>query len=186
MHLRTRAIRLALLAVASVLAIVSVAVPAGAHVSINPGSAAKGSFTIFSFSVPNERDDASTTQVEIAFPTDHPIEFVSAQSKPGWTASVEKQELAKPVKTDDGEITKAVTKITWTGGQIGPNEFDLFTVSAGPLPTKGKKLEFKALQTYSDGEIVRWIESQAKGAPEPEHPAPVLKLTGKAKGHGHD
>ena len=57
------------------------------------------------------------------------------------------------------------------------------TVSAGPLPTKVKTVEFKAVQTYSDGEVVRWIESTPKGGPEPEHPAPTLTLVGKSKGH---
>ena len=50
-------------------------------------------------------------------------------------------------------------------------------MSLGPLPT-ADQIVFKALQTYSDGEIVRWID-EAAGA-EAEHPAPVLKLTKKA------
>jgi uncharacterized protein len=54
-------------------------------------------------------------------------------------------------------------------------------VQAGPLPKNVGQLEFKALQTYSDGEVVQWIEPTVKGGDEPEHPAPVLKLT-KAKG----
>ena len=32
----------------------------------------------------------------------------------GWTVAVEKTTLAKPVKTDDGDVTEAVSKITWT------------------------------------------------------------------------
>jgi len=45
--------------------------------------------------------------------------------------------------------------------------------------------EFKAIQTYSDGEEVRWIETQAEGAPEPEFPAPTLTLTaGSGDEHG--
>jgi hypothetical protein len=35
---------------------------------------------------------------------------------------------------------------------------------------------FKALQTYSNGEVVSWIQEATEGAEEPEHPAPVLKL----------
>ena len=35
---------------------------------------------------------------------------------------------------------------------------------------------FKALQTYSSGEVVRWIEEPAEGAEEPEHPAPQITL----------
>ena len=68
--------------------------------------------------------------------------------------AVEKTTLAKPVKTDDGEVTEAVSKITWTAtaGGLEPGQFDLFTISAGPLPTKPNKLTFKAIQTYSNGE----------------------------------
>ena len=44
------------------------------------------------------------------------------------------------------------------------------------------QIVFKALQTYSDGDIVRWIDEPADGV-ELEHPAPVLKLT-KATGDG--
>ena len=64
-----------------------------------------------------------------------------------------------------------------------PGEFDLFTISAGPLPTNTGKLTFKAIQTYSDGTIVNWIQATVKGAPEPEHPAPVLTLTKASSGH---
>jgi uncharacterized protein YcnI len=122
-------------------------------------------------------------KLEVTFPADHPIPFVSVQPTPGWTWSAEKVSLAKPIKAEGGSITEAVSKITWTGGQIKPGEFQLFTVSAGPLPTNTKSLEFKALQTYSNGEVVRWIESTPKGGPEPELPAPVLKLSGKSKEH---
>ena len=178
-----RAFRAAVAAAGVALVILLAAVPAGAHVSIKPDVAQKGSFSVFSFSVPNESSTASTVKLEVTFPTDHPIAFVSVQPIPGWTWSAEKTTLAKPIKTEDGDITQAVSKITWTGGAIAPGEFQLFTVSAGPLPTKAKSIEFKAVQTYSDGEVVRWIESTPKGGPEPEHPAPVLKLTGKATGH---
>ena len=164
--------------------VVLAAGPAAAHVEIDPGTAPKGSTTTFSFRVPNEKDNASTTSVEVDFPTDHPIAEVLVQEKPGWTFTVEKQTLPKPIKSESGEVTEAVSKITWTGGQIQPGGFDLFPVFAGPLPTNVSQLEFKALQTYSDGDVVQWIEPTVKGGAEPEHPAPVLKLTKARKSHG--
>jgi uncharacterized protein YcnI len=164
-------------------ALVAAAVPASAHVSIKPEAAPKGSFSVFSFSVPNEQDRAGTVKVEVTFPTDHPIGFVSVLPIPGWTWTAETTKLATPIKSEGEEITEAVSKITWTGGEIEPGEFQLFTVSAGPLPTDAKQIEFKAVQTYSNGDVVRWIESTPKGGPEPEFPAPVLKLVGKAKSH---
>jgi uncharacterized protein YcnI len=158
---------------------------AGAHVTVVPSAAAKGSFTILSFSVPNEEPAANTVTVQVDLPTRYPIAFVSIQPKPGWSADVQKSTLAKPVKTSDGEVTEAVTQITWTAtaGGLRPGEFDLFTVSAGPLPTNTRQLVFKTIQTYSDGTTVSWIQQTVKGAPEPAHPAPVLKLTAAASSH---
>jgi hypothetical protein len=63
---------------------------------------------------------------------------------------------------------------------VGPSQFGAFTVLVGTLPAKPSKVVFKILQTYSDGTVVSWIEPVVKGAPDPEHPAPVLRLTGKA------
>jgi uncharacterized protein YcnI len=171
--------------VVGVLALASL--PAGAHVSITPSSAPKGGFQVLSFNVPNEEADANTVKLEVTVPTKNPIAFVSYQPMPGWTVEVEKTTLAKPVKSDDGEVTEAVSKITWTatGEGLAPGQFDLFTISAGPLPTKPDKLTFKAVQTYSNGEVVNWIQQTVKGAPEPERPAPTLTLTAAKDDHSH-
>ena len=45
----------------------------------------------------------------------------------------------------------------------------------GPLPESGQMI-FKALQTYSDGTVVRWIDEPSTDGTEPESPAPVLKI----------
>ncbi|MGQ0715859.1 MAG: YcnI family copper-binding membrane protein [Pseudonocardiales bacterium] len=150
---------------------------ASAHVTVNPRTAQQGGYTKVAFRVPNERDTASTTQLEINFPTDHPIVSVSTRPVPGWTSTVQKTTLAKPITTSHGQITETVSKITWTGGKIAPGTFEEFDVSLGPLPTDTDQLVFKALQTYDNGEVVRWIDVAPPGAAEPEHPAPVLKLT---------
>ncbi|MHA6761729.1 YcnI family copper-binding membrane protein [Streptacidiphilus sp. PAMC 29251] len=151
--------------------------PASAHVTVNPGSVAQGSYTEVSVRVPNEQDKADTTKVELYLPTDHPIASVSTENVPGWTVSVVKTKLAKPLTTDDGQVTEAVSEITWSGGTIKPGQFQDFALSLGPLPTDTTSLTFKALQTYSDGTVVRWIQPSVEGQPEPENPAPVLKLT---------
>ena len=121
--------------------------------------------------------------MEVTLPVDHPLLFVSVQPVPGWTWKAETTKLAKPIKAFGSEHDEAISKITWSGGQIKPGEFQLFTVSAGPMPTDTKSLEFKAVQTYSNGETVRWIEATPKGGAEPEFPAPTLKLAGKSKSH---
>jgi uncharacterized protein YcnI len=150
---------------------------AWAHVTVNPHTAPQGGYTKVSFRVPNERDNAATTQLEVNLPTNHPIASVQTRAVPGWTATVQKTTLTKPITTGDGQVTEAVSKITWTGGRIPPGSFEDFDVSMGPLPTDTDQLVFKSLQTYDNGEVVRWIDTAQAGAPEPDHPAPVLTLT---------
>ncbi|HEY5833322.1 YcnI family protein [Streptomyces sp.] len=161
------------------------AVPALAHVSVQPGTAPKGGYSTVAFKVPNEQDDASTVKVEVHLPTGHPIASVSLQPVPGWTAQVSTAKLSPPLKTDDGTVDQAVTKITWSGGKIAPGQFQQFPVSFGPLPDDTDELVFKALQTYDNGDVVRWIEVPRAGRSEPENPAPVLTLTAAASDHGH-
>jgi hypothetical protein len=92
--------------------------------------------------------------------------------------------LKTPVKTDDGTITDAVSEVTWTGGRIRPGQYQDFNVAFGQLPDTTDQLTFKTLQTYSDGNVVRWIEETQKGQNEPENPAPVLQLTAKGTAEG--
>ncbi|MGH4010288.1 MAG: YcnI family protein [Pseudonocardiaceae bacterium] len=160
-----------------IVVLLAVAGVASAHVTVNPRTAQQGGYTKVAFRVPNERDTASTTQLEINFPTEHPIASVSTRPVPGWTSTVQKTTLATPITTEGGQITETVSKITWTGGKIAPGTFEEFDVSMGPLPTDTDQLVFKALQTYDNGEVVRWIDTAPPGGAEPDHPAPVLKLT---------
>ncbi|MBY8879198.1 YcnI family protein [Actinacidiphila acidipaludis] len=177
--LRTRAAAVAALAGGVVLLS---AVPAFAHVTVQPNTAAKGSYSTVAFKVPNEQDKASTVRVEVNLPADHPIASVSLQPVPGWTAQVTTSKLTTPLKTDDGTVDQAVTKIVWTGGKIAPGQFQQFPVSLGPLPDDAGSLVFKTLQTYDNGDIVRWIEVPQTGQPEPQNPAPSLTLTAAATG----
>ncbi len=148
-----------------------------AHVTVQPTSAAKGSYSTVSFKVPNEEETADTTKVQVFLPADEPLASVETQPVPGWTATVTKVKLAKPITTDDGQVTEAVSSITWSGGKIKPGEFQQFPVALGPLPTDAAKLTFKALQTYGTDQVVRWIDLQQPGGAEPAHPAPALTLT---------
>ena len=160
--------------------------PAAADVTVVPGEAEAKSFAILSFSVPNERDDLDTVKVEVQMPRNKVIRSVSVQPKPGWTVTITKRTLDKPMKNGDETVSEVVDTITWEGGVVGPGEFDLFTISAGPMPKNGSHLEFKTLQTYSDGEVVRWIESTPESGDEPENPAPTLDIGAESgEEHGH-
>ncbi|MFF3935887.1 YcnI family protein [Streptomyces phaeofaciens] len=170
-----RAMAGTVLAAAAVLAAASAA---SAHVTVHPGSYARGATDgLLTFRVPDEEDTASTTEVQVFLPTGHPVLGVLVSPRDGWTAQVTTTRLKEAVKTDDGTVTEAVSEITWTGGKIAPGHYEDFDVAFGQLPENTDRLAFKTLQTYSDGTIVRWIEEPARGDEEPENPAPVLELT---------
>jgi periplasmic copper chaperone A len=169
--------RAAAVAVSAAAAVLLVSAPALAHITTTPDSAAAGSGVVLTFHVPDEEAGADTTQLDMRIPTDHPIAQLLVKPIPGWTISVRTVTLPKPVVTDDGQFTQAVSEVIWSGGRIRPGQFQDFTVSADPLPQGVSELVFKAIQTYSNGNMVRWIDLPQAGQPAPDHPAPVLTLT---------
>ena len=129
--------------------------------------------------VPNERDDASTVKVDVRLPPG----FASAswEAVPGWTVRAVKEKLATPIQTDDGPIDEQIGEVVWTASSrkdgIAPGEFRDFPLSVAIPGKPGQTLTFKALQTYSNGDVVRWI-----GAPDADEPAPRVQLTAAASG----
>ncbi len=155
-------------AVAVALALAPAAV---AHVTLQPPEAPAGGFTRLDVRVPTERDDASTTKVEVQFPPG--FLSVSSEPVPGWNAELTMRQLDKPVEQFGEQVNEEVDTITFSGGEIGPGEFQDFGLSvAVPDGKPGSMLTFKAVQTYSSGEVVRWI-----GPPDSEEPAPQVELT---------
>ncbi|GAA0402758.1 MULTISPECIES: YcnI family copper-binding membrane protein [Micromonospora] len=178
-HRRTVGAVLALTLGTVATAVFGFAAPASAHVSISPSEAKQGGYGRFAFRVPNESDEASTTKLEIFLPENAPVGSVSTMPVPGWTVAVEKRRVDPPVQVHGAEISEVISKITWTAGAdaaIAPGTFQEFPVSMGPLPDVDQMV-FKALQTYSDGGVVRWIDEPQPGGEEPATPAPVLTLT---------
>jgi uncharacterized protein YcnI len=166
----------AIVAVASL----ALATSASAHVTTDPSSAPKGGEITLGFRVPNEEANATTTQFEVDFPTDHPLLGIDTEPAAGWTAKVREASLNPPVQTDDGPVNQAVNQIIWVadaGAGIGPGQFQEFHILVQSLPSDTDQVVFKALQTYSDGTIVRWIDPVTAGQDDPDHPTPILSLT---------
>lgn len=163
---------------AAVVVVFGVAAPASAHVTVNPQSATQGGYTKLTFRVPNEKADASTVRLEVVFPEDAPLASVSVRPLPGWTAQVQRRTLDTPVAGPRGAmLSEVVDRVVWTasaGAEIGPGQFQEFEVSAGPLPEVDQMI-LKALQGYSDGDTVAWIDEPSPGV-DLEHPAPILTL----------
>ena len=169
--------RVTIVGVATSAAMLLLAGSALAHITVTPDSVTAGSTGVLTFHVPNEEAHADTVKVDMQIPAGHPIAQLLVQPVPGWTVSVKTITLAKPIVTGDGSFSQAVSEIIWSGGRILPGQFQSFTISADPMPTGESQVAFKAIQTYSNGDVVRWIDVQQPGLPAPAHPAPVVKLT---------
>lgn len=141
-----------------------------------------GNDAILTFRVPNESATANVIGLHIQFPLAHPIVVLNPEAGSGWSVSVHSTTLPKPVTADDGTFTTTVSEIDWSGGSIPVGQFDEFNVLAQGLPTGTSLLVFKAVQLYSDGSSVSWIQIPTKAAPDPAHPAPTLALTPPGKG----
>src|SRR4051794_37147842 len=167
------------LAAATAVAALAIPAAAQAHVTLQPSQAPAGAFTVLNVRVPTELDNASTAKVDVKFPDG----FAAAryQNVPGWKVRVITKKLAQPIQTDDGPITQGIDRMVFArasaaGGGIKPGQFQDFPVSVQIPGKAGDKLTFKAIQTYSNGEVVRWI-----GAPGSDQPAPQVTVTAAAQ-----
>jgi uncharacterized protein YcnI len=157
---------------------------AAAHVTVQPSSAPAGGFARLDVRVPNERADAGTVKVDVQLPPG--VIAASYEPVPGWTVRLARERLDTPVETEDGfEVDEQIARITWTGrgpdGVIPPGAFRDFGLSLRmPAGEPGDVVTFKALQTYDDGEVVRWI-----GPEDADEPAPTVTLEAAAEGGGH-
>lgn len=160
----------------ALLALAALVLPAGAsaHVTLQPDEAVAGDYTVIDVRVPNERDSAATTKVDVQFPAG----FASAsyQRVDGWSVEVKTSKLAEPLSGHGEQISEGVSRMIWTadsdGDGIQPGQFQDFPISVQIPDQPGDALTFKALQTYDNGEVVRWI-----GAPGTDEPAPQVAVS---------
>lgn len=151
----------------------ALALPASAeaHISLHPNYDPAKANVALGIRVPNEQDNTNTTQVDVQIPPG--FLDISTGQLPGWNAKVIHRKLAQPVKTDSGTVTEEVSEIIWTAQNkqagIPPNEFQTFPISTQIPDQAGQTLTFKAIQTYDNGTVVRWI-----GPPTDDHPAPTI------------
>lgn len=158
---------------------------AQAHVTVQPTEVPAGSFSRVDVRVPNEEDGAATTKVEVEMPEG--FIFASYEPVPGWNVKVKNETLDEPVEAYGESYDTQVGTITWTAASdadgIQSGQFQDFGLSVG-IPDQYKEgdvLSFPAIQTYSNGDVVRWI-----GDPESEEPAAQVTLTAAAEDHHSD
>jgi uncharacterized protein YcnI len=166
--------------IAVLLAMGTLLVPAGAqaHVSLHPNTIPAGAFATLDVRVPGEQEGAYVKKIDVLFPRG--FTSVDYENVPGWSTKVIAGKLASPIKADGETIDTEVSQIewTWTGplGKVESGQFAQFPLSlAVPDDATGKVLEFRTVQTYSNGLIVHWISPSLTA----EHPSPRINVTAK-------
>ena len=127
---------------------------AWAHARISPVVVEAKQLQLFSLAVPTEKENLTTTKVELTVPQGFGIDsFVPA---PGWKREVQ--------QTGSGE-NAVIQKVTWTGGSVPTEEDSLFQFLASP--SSSKTYTFAVRQTYSDGSVVDWTGPESSDSPSP-------------------
>ncbi|HSC73007.1 MAG TPA: DUF1775 domain-containing protein [Gaiellaceae bacterium] len=127
---------------------------ASAHAEISPAVALAKHGQLFTLAVPTEKENATTTKVELTPPDGFAID--SFVPSPGWTRNVR--------STGSGEGTK-IDQVTWSGGQTPAEEDAVFQFLASGSATT---YSFRVRQTYSDGSIVDWTGAESSDTPAPQ------------------
>jgi uncharacterized protein YcnI len=151
---------------------------AQAHISLHPNTIPAGAFATLDVRVPGEQEGAYVKKVDVLFPQG--FTGVDYENVLGWSVRVIESKLAKPIQSDDGPIDTQVSQIVWTWsgplGKVEDGQFIDFPLSVAiPESAAGKPLEFRTVQTYSNGQVVHWIEPSLTG----EHPSPRINVTAK-------
>ncbi len=154
------------------------AASAFAHISIHPNTVPAGAFATLDVRVPGEQQGAHVTKVAVLFPAG--FSDVDYEAVPGWSVNVIERKLATPLQSDGETIDSEIAQLvwTWTGplGEVGDGQFVQLPLSVAiPSDAAGRALEFRTVQSYSDGSVVRWIDPSLQA----EHPSPRINVTSK-------
>jgi uncharacterized protein YcnI len=170
----------ALRAAAWAAALVPLALPAAAHVTLERGEAPADSYYVAVLRVPHGCSGSPTRMLRVRIPEG--VIGVKPQPKSGWELTIEKARVDPPIKDSHGNlITETVREVDWTG-RLPDAYYDEFRMSV-KLPDKpGATLYWKVVQECEAG-VHRWIEVPEAGKTSRDYsePAPALLLTPKVR-----
>lgn len=185
MTVRRTAARLLAAPAALGVALLGIAGPASAHVSVSASTTAAGAYSVLTVSVPHGCDGAATTKVVISVPES--ILAVTPTRNPLWTVTKGIEKLDAPITDAHGNsVTERDATVTYVAKTPLPDGFrDAFELSVKLPDEEGATLVFPTVQTCEKDETA-WIEVPTDGqdGEELEHPAPSIVLTA-AEGDGH-
>jgi uncharacterized protein YcnI len=136
------------------LAALATAAAASAHAIVGPAVALDKKLQLFTLSVPTEKSNLFTTEIELTVPKGFTIDSYAPSS---WKRTVRG------------------STVTWSGGHVPTEEDAVFSFNAS---TSGAKTYvFDVRQTYSDGSVVDW-----NGPESSDNPAPTIEALSSISG----
>ena len=135
-----------------------------AHVVVKPNQVSVAAFQTFTVGVPNEKDNP-VISLRLVIPEG--LEHITPNVKQGWTVEVKKEKVYEGMKGEklnngkEAPYTEKITEIIWTGGSIPEGQRDDFLFSA-QAPADETTVQWKAYQTYENGDIVSWDQGEMK------------------------
>ena len=169
-------------------AVLFLAGPASAHLTITASDTAAGAYTVLTVSVPHGCDGSPTTEVAVKMPDG--ITEVTPTRNALYDLEVVTAKLDDPIVAEDGdEITEGVSQVVYTARTPLPDgQRDTFELSLQiPEDAAGRTLAFPTIQTCEEGSTA-WTEVAADGQSEDdlEHPAPAFVVTGATSADATD
>ncbi len=173
--------RIATVLVAAVAALVALAAPAAAHVTVSPGEVPADGYGVVELMVPHGCGESPTQELSVQL--DPAIRSVTAEAVPGWTVEYTDADLDEPYELHGAQITSYVAEVTWTAddGALAPDQYVTFGISALWPDADGTTIAIPAVQRCEDGSETAWIDAD----PESEHPDPAVEVVA-ASDQTHD
>src|SRR4051794_37207007 len=143
------------LAASTAVAWAALAAPALGHAVVSPPVVEPSTLQVFTLSVPTEREERTTTSIELTVPKGFAIDSFAPVR--GWKRRVR--------STGSGEDA-VVNTVTWSGGNVPTEEDAVFQFNASA--TAAQTYTFRVRQTYDDGNIVEWSGPESSDTPAPQ------------------
>ncbi|MBX6745385.1 MAG: YcnI family protein [Acetobacteraceae bacterium] len=155
------------------------AIPAQAHVTLDPASAPAGSFVRAALRVPHGCNGAATTRIAVEIPEG--IYTAKPMPKPGWRLTIERRppQAAHAAHAAHGHHEEEeVARIIWEGGRLPDDQYDEFVLMLQVPNEPGGTLFLPVTQGCEGGRSDAWAERPAPGqqAHDLAHPAPAMRL----------
>ena len=154
------------------LAALAPAMPAAAHITLDPAQAAPNAITRATLRVPHGCGDAATIRIQVRIPEG--VTAARPMPKPGWTLVLTPREGA-PAPAGHGAVPE-LAAITWEGGRLPNEHYDEFVLRFRTPDRANETLWFAVRQDCEGGRSVDWAQVPAEGRRLSDYPTPAASL----------